>query len=264
MKIAVLGAKGFVGNKTANYLSKKHEVTYVTRNLVNLLDPISVQDFLKQNLFDVVINCANTMTDNISFDDARNNLGIFINFYHNSQYFGKFINTGSGAELDRDYDLWLTDEALLFSRMPKDSYGWSKNIQSRLCYYKDNFYTIRIFNCFGQGEISTRIFPRCLNSNMLEITNDRYFDYFSIQDLCKVVDHCINNDWKEKDVNAVYEDKIKISQAIELFCKTNGLDSNFKVLSVGGNNYTGNSERISSLKINLDGLEKGFKNYLTK
>ena len=262
MKIAVLGARGFVGRNTADHLSKSHKVTYVTRDLIDLLDSVAVRDFLKENLFDVVVNCASIMTDNDSIVDARNNLGMFINCYDNAQYYGKFINTGSGAELDREHDLWLADESLLFDRMPKDSYGWGQNVKSRLCYHKENFYTIRIFNCFGQGEIPTRIFPRMLNVGSLDISNDRYFDYFSIQDLCKVVDHCIDNDWTVKDVNAVYKDKVKISQALDLFCRVNDLDSNFTVISTGENNYTGSSQRLYSLGIKLDGLENGFREYL--
>ena len=262
MKIAVLGARGFVGSSIASHLLHNHHVTPVTRDTLDMLDPTAVKEFLRTNKFDVVVNCASMMTDNDSITDARNNLGMFMNFYDNSEYYGKFINTGSGAEFDREYNLWKADESLIFRRMPKDSYGWGQNIKSRLCYQKDNFYTIRIFNCFGRGEINTRIFPRFLSEGQIEISNDRYFDYFSVQDLCKVVDHCIDNTWTVKDVNAVYEDKIKISQALELFCHVNGIEPNFTVVSTGGNNYTGSSEHLYSLGIKLDGLENGFREYL--
>lgn len=262
MKIAVLGARGFVGRNVADHLNQSHQVTYVTRDTLDLLDPVVVKDFLKSNLFDVVVNCASMMTDNNSIVDARNNLGMFMNCYDNSQYYGKFINTGSGAELDRDFNLWLADESLLFNRMPKDSYGWGQNMKSRLCYHKENFYTIRIFNCFGFGEIPTRIFPRFIKEDYLEISNDRYFDYFSIQDLCKVVDHCIENTWNHKDVNAVYKEKNKISQVLGMFCALNKLEPNFKVVSVSENNYTGSSARLDTLGIKLDGLAEGLREYL--
>ena len=262
MKIAVLGARGFVGSSLAKHLSQSHAVTPVTRDTLDMLNPTAVKEFLEKNMFDVVVNCASMMTNNESITDARNNFGMFMNFYDNSQYYGKFINTGSGAELDRECNLWKADESLIFRRMPKDSYGWGQNMKSRLCYHKDNFYTIRIFNCFGRGEINTRIFPRFLAEGKLEISNDRYFDYFSIQDLCKVVDHCIENTWTVKDVNAVYEDKNKISQALELFCRVHGIEPNFTVVSTSGNNYTGSSERLYSLGIKLSGLENGFREYL--
>jgi GDP-L-fucose synthase len=262
MKIAVLGARGFVGSNIARHLSKNHHVTPVTKDTLNLLDPVAVKDFLRTNMFDVIVNCASMMTDNNSITDARNNFGMFMNVYDNSQYFGKFINTGSGAELDRDFDLWNASELLLFTRMPKDSYGWGQNMKSRLCYHKDNFYTIRIFNCFGKGEIDTRLFPRFLREGKLEIANDRFFDYFSIQDLCKVIDHCVDNTWTVKDVNAVYKDKNRISRALELFCAVNSLEPNFYVTSTSFNNYTGSADLLYSLGIEFDGLEQGFRDYL--
>jgi nucleoside-diphosphate-sugar epimerase len=262
MKIAVIGARGFVGSNVARHLSNSHTVVPVTRNTLDLLDPIAVKDFLKREMFDVVVNCAAVMTDNNSIHDARNNLGMFMNFYQNSNYFGKFINTGSGAEFDRTLDINSILESQLFSRMPKDSYGWGQNIKSRLCYDKKDFYTIRIFNCFGTGEPDTRIFPRLLREGSLEISNDRYFDYFSIQDLNKVIDHCIEYTWSNKDVNAVYEQKYKISEVIDKFCKVNQLDPNFKVVSTNNNNYTGSGHLLSTMSINLDGLEKGLKEYI--
>jgi GDP-L-fucose synthase len=261
MKIAILGSRGFVGRNIASHLSETHEVTGVTRDTLNMLDPIAVKKFLEDNLFDVVINCAAVMTNDETLHDARNNLGMFMNFYNNSDLFGKFINTASGAEFDRTTDIDGLLESVIFNRMPRDSYGFGQNVKSRLCVDKDNFYNIRIFNCFGYGELPSRIFPRFIAQKQMEITNDRYFDYFSIQDLCRVVDHCIDNDWPIKDVNAVYPDKHKISEVLALFCKIKNLQPNLKVVSESPNNYTGSGLSLQTLGIKLDGLEKGIRDY---
>ena len=132
-KIAVLGANGFVGRSLARFLSQSYQVTPVTRDTLDMLDPIAVKIFLYENEFDVILNCAAKMTDDIKLDDTRNNLGMFMNFYNNSNLFNKFINTGSGAEFDRSSDITNIKESDLFYRMPKDSYGWGQNIKSRLC-----------------------------------------------------------------------------------------------------------------------------------
>lgn len=262
MKIAVLGAKGFVGSNITQHLQTSFDVTPVTRNTIDLLNPLEVKDFLKTNCFDVVINCAAVMTDNVSLNDARNNLGIFMNFYNNSGLFGKFINTASGAEFDRSTNIDNMFESSIFNCMPKDSYGWGQNIKARLCAQTSGFYNIRIFNCFGRGEPSTRIFPKFLKEGSITITGDRYFDYFSIQDLCTIVDHCVTHDWPINDINAVYEKKIKISEALELFCFVNNLKPKFTIESQSSNNYTGNALSLKTLGIKLTGLEEGFKNYL--
>lgn len=262
MRIAVIGAKGFVGSSIASHLLHNHHVTPITRDTLNLLDPIAVTEYLKTHSFDVIVNCAAVMTNDETLHDARNNLGMFMNFYNNANLFGKFINTGSGAEFDRNTNINSVPESDLIKYMPKDSYGWGQNVKSRLCLEKENFYTVRIFNCFGRGEPATRIFPRFLNQGSMEIANDRYFDYFSIQDLQTVVTHCAETDWESvKDVNAVYHQKYKISEVLGKFCELNNLEPNFKVVSTSDNNYTGKDVGLEILGIPLRGLEHGLKNY---
>lgn len=267
MKIAVLGSNGFVGSSLTKFLflNKKYLVFPISRNTINLLDNNSVREFLKEHKFDVIINAAATMKDPQLIDDTRNNLGIFLNFYCNSELFKKFINLGSGAEYDRLTNIDKAKEESIFEKMPSDSYGFGQNVKSRLSYHKQGFYNLRIFNCFGRGEIPTRIFPKFLESqknNLFEIKNDRYFDYFSIQDLCKVVESFILNDHTIKDINCVYLDKIKISQAIDLFSSVNNLKQNQIITSTSNLNYTGCGIKLSSLNIKLLGLRKSFEDYL--
>jgi UDP-glucose 4-epimerase len=266
MKIAVLGANGFVGSSILGYLSSSDDVIPVTRSTVDLLDRSRVLSYLREHQFDAIVNCAAVMRNNDLIDDTRNNLGIFMNFYDLDGYFGKFINLGSGAEYDRTTNIDRIDENMIPFRMPSDSYGFGQNIKSRLCLGKDGFHTIRIFNCFGQGEAQTRLFPRLLSHRGVEpfeIRDDRYFDYFSIADLCRVVASFIRNDHPEKDINAVYRDKILISEAARRFCAINGIYLDIRVSSTSDNNYCGSGDRLASLPIKLDGLDEGFRTYAT-
>jgi GDP-L-fucose synthase len=258
MKIAVIGSNGFVGSNLNSHLSKTYQVTPVTRNTVDLLNPVACFDYFKTQSFDVVINAAAVMNN---VNDTYNNLGLFMNIHNARTTFGKFINLGSGAEFDRTTNIDYVDPKDIFKVLPTDSYGFGQNMKSRVCLETDNFYTIRIFNCFGHGEIATRLFPKYLNSSIFSINNDRYFDYFSIQDLCQVVEHCINNTWAVKDVNAVYPTKYKISEILGKFCTLNNLEPKFTVDSTSTNNYTGSSNPLNSLAIKLHGLEYGLKNY---
>ena len=263
MKIAVLGAKGFVGSNITKYLEKKHQVTAVTRETLDLLDNYQVKCFLEQEQFDVVIDSAITMTDNDLLADARNNLGIFMNFYNNRKYFKKFINLGSGAEYDRTENIEDADEEAIFNFVPKDSYGFGLNVKSRLAVDTPGFYNLRIFNCFGKGELHTRIFPKILNdtSNKFVISNDRYFDYFCIQDFCTVIEHFVENTELIYDVNCVYRSKYKISEVVQMFLTLHKIDKTIVIQSKSENNYTGNWKKLASLNLPLIGLVQGLKKY---
>lgn len=263
MKLAVLGSNGFVGSNLTQYLKYNYDVVPVTRQTVDLLDPLKVKEYLKINNFDVIVNCAATMTDNNLLNDARNNLGIFMNFYNNLDLFGKFINTASGAEFDRSKNIDNMNETSIFNCMPKDSYGWSQNIKARLCATTPNFYNLRIFNCFGLTEPKTRIFPKFVNSDQFTIYDDRYFDYFSVQDLCIVVEYFLKQEPKFKDINCVYNTKYFISEVISMFKIINNINKTINVVSKSNLNYTGSSLRIDSLNLPLRGLEYGLANYFT-
>jgi nucleoside-diphosphate-sugar epimerase len=263
MKVAILGANGFVGRNISLDMSRDHEVHEITRDVLNLLDSSAVRSHFMREKYDVVINAAVSYTSEHLLDDSRNNLGLFMNIHACRGLFGKFINLGSGAEFDRNRNIDQANESEIFDAMPSDSYGFGLNVKSRICFFTDKFYTIRIFNCFGAGEASTRLFARYLNSDgLIEITNDRYFDYISIQDLCVVIRDCAENSWCIKDVNAVYQEKIRISEALDRFCEVNNLPKTFFISSRSQLNYTGNGYFLSCLNLSLTGLDEGFKSYI--
>lgn len=264
MKIAVLGANGFVGSNLAKYLEQKHTIDRVTRHQIDLLNPVLVKEWLAHCRFDIVINAATTMNSDVLLEDTRNNLGLFMNFYNHRHLFKKFINLSSGAEFDRTQDINQFNEEQIFDVLPSDSYGFGQNMKSRIVWDTANFHTIRIFNCFGAGEIATRIFPRFLLSNKnnpLVIINDREFDYFGIKDLCSTVTYFVENTSSTKDINAVYLKKYKISEVIQQFVALNNLEPHYRIESEGGNRYTGNGCKLSELPVQLLGLEYNLKNY---
>ena len=267
MKMAILGSRGFVGSNLASrFKYAGHEVFELNRQALNLLDPAAVQYWLKSNHPDVVINAAAIMGHPDILADTYNNLGIFMNFYDNARYFGRMINLASGAEFDRSRTIDAAPESYITDVMPADSYGFGQNIKSRLSLHRENFYTLRIFNCFGPGEPKSRLIPRFLASEaQFRLKDDRHFDYFGIDDLYTVVKHFSVTNYRYaalRDVNCVYRDKIKISDFLSTFCETRGIgNDSWMIDSVHENNYTGSGEKLDSLGLDLIGVKKCLERY---
>ena len=101
MKIAILGARGFIGSYLVQYFSNKsHTVIPVTRDTLNLSDYIAVDNWINSVQPDVIINAVTSgggaRVNDINYTDVQTDLGIFFNFYNN-KHCPRYINIGSGA-----------------------------------------------------------------------------------------------------------------------------------------------------------------------
>jgi len=270
MKILVLGANGFIGNHLCQYLvSKKHHVIMFNKH-VDVLKDNKLYDYIKDISPHVLINCITfggkkeILSNDLHF--AIDNLILFSNIFKASKYFKKFINIGSGAEFleDKNTNLDFISEVSIWEKYPNfGAYASSKNIIARLCDITDNYYTLRLFGCFGQNEPAFRIFTAYKNSllnNTVFQLSDKYFDNFFIEDFCKVIEYFINYNPAIKDINCVYTEKFKLSQQLELLSFVNNWPINFKIKETG-TNYTGCSKNLESLNLNLVGLTSGLKTY---
>lgn len=267
MRVIVLGGNGFLGSYLKNNL--KHDVYSVTRKELDITNLDQVKYFLRYNSgrdkFDAIINCAIVGG---SFDNRlglKENLSVFMNFFECSHLFGKYINIGSGAEFDKSKDITNAREEQIFTSSPKDDYGYVKNIISRLCYQKSNFYTLRLFGCYDSTENKERLFKK-LQANKLELVKDKFFDYISARDFCKIVDfYLLSKQNLPKDINCVYSEKYKLSQLISMFQKEKNIKSDVKIindnLDVPPDNYTGCSSKLEKLGMILTGQEYSMKYY---
>jgi hypothetical protein len=196
----------------------------------------------------------------MSLDDIQNNLAIFLNFYNNQSYFNKFINIGSGSEFDRKQNLNSVSEFNIFSAQPTDSYGYSKNIISRMCINNEKFYTLRLFGCFDISEPDFRLFQKVRRSESVDIT-DTYFDYFSAHDFCRVLQHYLNTNVPYRDVNCVYQQKYKLSEIVNKLVSVHNLSTKINIVGMSDKNYTGDGYKLNELNIPLQGLDAGIEDY---
>lgn len=266
MKIAVLGANGYIGKYLTQLLaSNTVTVIPVTRHTVDLTNFQQVKSWLHVVQPNVIINCATATSQfhisDLIYQDVQNNLDIFMNFYNNSHMFDQFINIGSGAEFDRASNIDHAREFDIFLKQPKDSYGYSKNIIARLVAEKEKFVTLRLFGCFNSHEPIHRLFQKFVKQSSVDIV-DRYVDYISLEDFGIIVQHSMNNITINKDINCVYPKKYLLSEIFKLFQDIHSVTTQLTVVSTDSKNYTGSADQLSQLNLPLKGLVQGIKDYI--
>jgi nucleoside-diphosphate-sugar epimerase len=215
-KILITGCNGYVARNLSKYLSE-YDLVLTNRNSLNLLDQIEVKNFFSKNFFDIVIHTAISGGSRLkedNYQDFFDNCIMHQNMLENSCSFDKYISFGSGAELDRRYDIDTSCD--LSYAYPIDPYGMSKNFIAKSGLLYPNFNNIRIFGVFNHDELSTRMIKanilNYIHKQPIVIHKDRWMDFFFMDDLCKVVKFVIDSDCKQKTINCCYEEKYKLSK----------------------------------------------------
>ena len=270
MNILVTGANGFIGSNIIKLLSNDTNFKFFNgnRNAINLYSTESIERYLDENQIDTVIHCAIEGGSRLKQDTSDmlyKNILMYENLIKFNHRYKVFINFGSGAEFDRKHDISNINEYDMFGVVPTDFYGLSKNIISKLSVHYCASVNLRIFGCFYHNEISTRFIKnninKYINHKSMIIHQDRYMDFFYMDDLINIIEYSLNNPPSTyKDINMSYLKKYKLSDITSII---NDLSS-YKVDVIIENenfglNYTGNGELLNSLNLKLKGLELGIK-----
>jgi GDP-L-fucose synthase len=268
MKLLLTGANGFIARNLKEYfLLDNIEITLLNRKIADLTNRHQVNDFFKNNYFDAIIHCA-SVGGNRNIKDYHSclntNLSMFYNLIENQDKFDKFINLGSGAELDRDKD--INSSSNLYTSFPLDDYGMSKNIIAKIGMQILNFYNIRIFNVFNYDELDTRMIKGNIKNYIarkdITIHQDKHMDFFYLEDLYVIIKNVIFSSNCPKNLDCCYSKNYKLS---DIANKINDM-SEYKVNIIieneaRGNDYLGNPTALYLTKFSNDlkGLDLGLK-----
>jgi len=179
----------------------------VTRRDLDLTDQRAVEKYFDTHTYDVVIHCAVMGGSRLAADDGwvtHKNLLMFENVVR--VFKGKLLYFSSGAALR--------------GTPPTDPYGLSKWLIDRRIETIPGAHSLRIWGCYGPGELPTRFSAVCKRDGHVVIDRDRYFDFIDIEDVRKIVTEYVRSERNEKEYDLVYPNKLLLSEWAEKFGAT--------------------------------------------
>ena len=199
-RVCVLGSNGFVGSN----LLKGTDWVGVTRHDLDLTDQCAVEKYFNEHEYDVVIHCAVVGGSRLKLDDGNvthKNILMFENVVR--VFKGQLIYFSSGAALR--------------GNPPIDPYGLSKWIIDRRIQAIPGAHSLRIWGCYGEGELPTRFSSVCKREKHVIIDKDRYFDFIDVKYVKSIVERYVDGELDDKEFDLVYEKKLLLSQWAEKF-----------------------------------------------
>jgi nucleoside-diphosphate-sugar epimerase len=172
MKVCVLGAGGFIGK---NILHGTDWVG-VTRRDLDLTDQRAVEKYFREHNYDVVVHCAASI-DQVSRETVYKNIIMFENVVR--VFKGRLIYFSSGAALR--------------GSPPSGPYGLSKWMIERRIETMPNAYALRIWGCYGPGELPSRFSAVCKREGHVVIDRDRFFDFVSMDTVREIVQQYVTS-----------------------------------------------------------------------
>lgn len=269
-KILLTGGTGFIGRNIIRCLFSKYDITAPKRSELNVTDKESVDNYLKDRTFDILLHCA-ILTPGRNANDREDDILDYtmrglLNFKEHENEFEKIIYIGSGAEFDKSYDIVNVKETDLGRRIPKDPYGYGKYILTQIARNSKNIYNLRIFGCYGPQEQERRFIRSavtdCINNRPVTIRQNCIFSYIFVEDLIKAVDWLINNEAQYHDYNICDTNSYSLEDLARIISAQMNNQNGIQILKEGLNNeYTGDNSRfITEVKdFKFTPIEQGIK-----
>ncbi|MDR1695375.1 MAG: NAD(P)-dependent oxidoreductase [Endomicrobium sp.] len=254
-KVLLTGASGFVGRNILAFLEKHYEVKAPKRQELNVVDEHSVDNYLKDNKFDIVVHCANISPLNNPADRSENileyTLRAFLNIAKYSGDFEKIIYTGSGAEYDKRFDIKMAKEEDIGKHIPADHYGYAKYILNTIARNSENIYNLKLFGCYGPTDAKTKFIRDaidcCLENKAVSVRQNCFFEYLYVGDLAEIIHWFIENKPKYHDYNMSTNTPTDLVTIAQMVADKMGNRKKIEIAKEGLNKeYTASNQRLVS------------------
>ena len=252
-KVLLTGGSGFIGRNIKEYLSGICELYAPTRSELNLLDEVSVKDYLLQHGIQIVIHSANPNpvknqldTANKMFEDS---MRVFMNLYNARDCYDYMYTLGSGAEYDKSRDIVLVTEEEEGRSVPYDGYGLAKFIMNELAEQSEKICNLKIFACYGPTDHPSKFITHaircCLQHEDITIRQNCYFDYMHVSDLARILEYFIYHIPRFHSYNVCTGMRYSLKQIAEIVQRQMKANNEIVLLADGWNKeYTGCNKRL--------------------
>ncbi|MBR6297963.1 MAG: NAD-dependent epimerase/dehydratase family protein [Candidatus Gastranaerophilales bacterium] len=268
--ILLTGSGGFIGKNLKKHLENKYNILSPRSFELDCRDKDAVCKYFKENDIDFIIHCGSTGGARDTKDKdttVADNLAMVINLLETKKDETRMIVFSSGAMYGKQRPIQKIKENEVGDVVPLDLYGESKMRIAQLVEGLKDVICLNIFACYGYDELPTRFPSYAITQNIkhlpIEINRNVVFDYLFIDDLCEIVEHFVNNNWKKYNIiNVTPNNSISLLEISELVNKISDFKSDITIKDKTlGNEYTGCNERLLSEieDMNFTPMEEGLK-----